>query len=157
MTNDHFMQPEFLKTLFNYHHQCNQKLAAAYMERQEQVSERSVKLFSHVLNAHHIWNSRIRGTKPACAVWDVQQVEVFLGLDLQNYEDSLQILEQYDLGETVTYRTSTNQEFSNAIGDILFHVINHSTYHRGQIASDFKQQGIAPLVTDYIFWKREGQ
>jgi uncharacterized damage-inducible protein DinB len=44
--------------------------------------------------------------------------------------------------------------FSNDIKSIIFHVINHSTYHRGQIASEFKQNGLDPMVTDYILYKR---
>ena len=38
---------------------------------------------------------------------------------------------------------------------MLFHFVNHSTYHRGQIASNLKEHGIEPLVTDYIFYKRK--
>lgn len=30
----------------------------------------------------------------------------------------------------------------------------NATYHRGQIATDFKNTGLQPLVTDYIFYKR---
>ncbi|QLH28398.1 MAG: hypothetical protein HWD63_02710 [Candidatus Parvibacillus calidus] len=37
--------------------------------------------------------------------------------------------------------------------DIIFHIINHSTYHRGQIAMEFRQSGLEPLNTDYIFYK----
>ncbi len=35
---------------------------------------------------------------------------------------------------------------------VLRHVVNHSTYHRGQIASKLKRFGVEPPVTDFIFW-----
>jgi uncharacterized damage-inducible protein DinB len=35
---------------------------------------------------------------------------------------------------------------------ILRHIVNHSTYHRGQIASKLKRFGIEPPNTDFFFW-----
>jgi uncharacterized damage-inducible protein DinB len=35
---------------------------------------------------------------------------------------------------------------------VLRHVVNHATYHRGQIASKLKRFGKEPPVTDFIFW-----
>ena len=37
----------------------------------------------------------------------------------------------------------------------LRHVVNHSTYHRGQIASKLKRFGIAQPETDLMFWAVE--
>lgn len=37
--------------------------------------------------------------------------------------------------------------------DILLHVLNHSTYHRGQLISLGRQAGLeSPPRTDYIYW-----
>jgi uncharacterized damage-inducible protein DinB len=44
--------------------------------------------------------------------------------------------------------------FSNTIKDILFHMINHSTHHRAQIAMDMRNNKLEPLPLDYIFYKR---
>ena len=44
--------------------------------------------------------------------------------------------------------------FENKIDDILFHIINHSTYHRGQIMMLFRESGLEPIFSDYIFHKR---
>jgi uncharacterized damage-inducible protein DinB len=35
---------------------------------------------------------------------------------------------------------------------ILRHVVNHSTYHRGQVASKLKRFGIEQPITDFFFW-----
>ena len=37
----------------------------------------------------------------------------------------------------------------------LRHVINHATYHRGQVASKLKLLGIEPPVTDFVYWAIE--
>jgi uncharacterized damage-inducible protein DinB len=35
---------------------------------------------------------------------------------------------------------------------MLRHIVNHSTYHRGQVASKLKRLGIEPPNTDFFFW-----
>jgi uncharacterized damage-inducible protein DinB len=35
---------------------------------------------------------------------------------------------------------------------VLRHIVNHSTYHRGQVASKLKRLGVEPPATDFIFW-----
>lgn len=41
-------------------------------------------------------------------------------------------------------------KYESTVLDILTHVVNHSTYHRGQIASLIAATGTKPAVTDYI-------
>jgi uncharacterized damage-inducible protein DinB len=38
---------------------------------------------------------------------------------------------------------------------VLRHVVNHATYHRGQVASKLKRFGIDQPATDLVFWARE--
>ncbi len=38
---------------------------------------------------------------------------------------------------------------------VLRHVVNHATYHRGQVSSKLKRFGIQQAETDFIFWVRE--
>jgi uncharacterized damage-inducible protein DinB len=144
----------FFEQLFEYNHYFNQKLSGIFLEKGNPISEKSVKLFSHILNAHHIWNARIVGRQSGFSVWDVHAVEQFSKIDHKNFNETVHALNQVDLNSIILYKTSKGAEFENKTRDILFHIINHSTYHRGQIATDFRQTGTEPLVTDYIFYKR---
>jgi uncharacterized damage-inducible protein DinB len=38
---------------------------------------------------------------------------------------------------------------------VLRHVVNHSTYHRGQVASKLKRFGIEQPGTDFVLWAKE--
>lgn len=87
-------------------------------------------------------------------VHDLHTLTECKNMDKENYEDTMKVLETADLGKVIDYKNSKGDAFSNTVQDILFHVVNHTTHHRGQIVSDFRQSGIAPLVTDYIFFKR---
>lgn len=144
----------FFKDLFEYGHHFNQKLYDVFNESPDKTSEKSIKLFNHILNAHQIWNNRINPKQTTFGVWELHDIQDLKSIDETNYRQTLQILDRFDLNEPINYKISTGQPFSSKICDILFHVINHSTYHRAQIATEFKQHGLEPLVTDYIFYKR---
>ncbi len=146
---------QFFKELFEYNHHINHKLSDTFLTYPEKTTEKSVKLFSHILNAHQIWNDRIETKQAAFGVWELHNKEDLKNIDKANYLQTLSILEKFELNKTVFYSNSKQQTFNNTIRDTLFHIINHSTYHRGQIATAFKQSGLDPLVTDYIFFKRE--
>lgn len=147
------MKP-FFKELFDYSHHYNQQLSETFMESPDKTSDKAVALYNHLLNAHQIWNYRIEPKGTAFGVWEIHAVQDLKSIDRANYERTLQILDKFDLEETIHYSNSKGKVFRNSIRDVLFHIINHSTYHRGQIATAFKAHGLAPLVTDFIFFKR---
>jgi uncharacterized damage-inducible protein DinB len=60
-----------------------------------------------------------------------------------------------DLSQTVTYKNTKGEEWSSSIGDVLTHVLMHSAYHRGQIASHMREQGHTPAYTDFIHAVRQ--
>ena len=145
---------QFFKELFEYSHHFNQKLVEVFIENPDKISEKSVKLFNHILNAHQIWNNRIDPQENVFGVWEIHNIQDCKSIDKMNIEHSLLILDAFDLHSKIDYTNTKGKLFNNSIRDTLFHVINHSNYHRAQIASDFKQSGITPLVTDYIVYKR---
>jgi uncharacterized damage-inducible protein DinB len=38
---------------------------------------------------------------------------------------------------------------------VLRHIVNHATYHRGQVAAKLRRLGVEPPMTDMIFWVME--
>ncbi|WP_346237128.1 DinB family protein [Niabella insulamsoli] len=144
----------FFKELFEYSHHYNQEIWKVLVDQPEANMSRSLTLYNHILNAHHIWNNRIRHTTPLFAVWEERTINGEKQVDTANFELSLQILEEIDLEKVVRYTNSQGQPFENTGRDILFHIINHSTYHRAQIATEFRRIDVAPVMSDYIFYKR---
>lgn len=145
---------DYIKELFEYNHHCNQRLATVVEASEVKLPKRCMDVFNHIINAHHIWNRRILNQKPLYNVWAVSPTGELSTMDRDNYMASLEIIENADLEAGLDYSTSKGQPFSNKVKDIMFHIINHSTYHRGQIAMFFRESGIAPEISDYIFYKR---
>lgn len=113
------------------------------------------RLFSHVLNAQHIWAYRISGQKPQYGVWDIHPREKFESLSLENFELIKEALKNHSLDQRILYSNSRGDQYENRVDEILFHLFNHSTYHRGQVVTLLKKAGFTPPVTDYIMLKRD--
>jgi len=145
---------QFFKELFEYSHHFNQKLGDVYEGNPDQISEKALKLYNHILNAHQIWNNRIIAKETPFGVWEMHPLEDLKVIDKRNFEETLLILERFDPRNSFSYSNTKRQTFQNSIRDTLFHIINHSSYHRGQIATEFKKHGLEPLRTDYILYKR---
>ena len=60
------------------------------------------------------------------------------------------------LGQQIRYTNSKGEDWSNAVADVLTHVVLHSSYHRGQIASLLGRAGEAAAYSDYIECLRRG-
>ncbi|MEK6152673.1 DinB family protein [Flavobacteriaceae bacterium 3-367] len=144
----------FFNQLFDYNYYCNKKLIELCAGLKE-VPEESVKLFSHILNAHHLWNARILEKKSLYEVWQIHEVKEWGDIHYENQRSSFEITTNADdFDRRIDYETTEGRLFTNTLGDILFHVINHSTHHRAQISKDFRMNGIEPIPMDYIHYKR---
>ena len=58
--------------------------------------------------------------------------------------------------ETLAYRNFKGEDLSYRVGEVLVHVVNHSTYHRGQVATLMRQLGATPASTEYLMMLDEG-
>lgn len=144
----------YILDLLEYNQAINQRLAEIYSTK-DMMTERAHSLFGHILNAHAIWNSRIKGALDPVKPWDMLNTVNYSEMNKALHADTLMICEENNLNRVVDYMTSTGIPMKSKVADIIFHIINHSTYHRGQIATEMKLAGIEPLATDYIFYKRE--
>ena len=144
---------EKLIDLFEYTFHFNSETIRVIGENIEKVDEKTISLINHILNAQQIWNSRILGEK-TFEVWQINPFEMLEEINQYNFEISIEIINNFNLDQKINYQNSKGTNFENTVFEMLFQAINHSTYHRGQINSLLKQNGINPILTDYIFYKR---
>ncbi|UPQ76630.1 DinB family protein [Chryseobacterium nepalense] len=144
---------EKLIDLFEYTFHFNSEMIRVIGENIEKVDEKTISLINHILNAQQIWNSRILGEK-TFEVWQINPFEMLEEINQYNFEKSIEIINNFNLDQKINYQNSKGTNFENTVFEMLFQAINHSTYHRGQINSLLKQNGIDPILTDYIFYKR---
>ncbi|RRJ90356.1 damage-inducible protein DinB [Paenimyroides tangerinum] len=147
------MKTQFEK-LFTYNKEMNQRLLDLISKNLNQVNEKTILLINHIINAHQIWNARINN-QASFEVWQTRIFSDLVEINESNFENTMQIIDNRNLEELISYSNSKGEIFSNTIDDVIFHVINHSTYHRAQIITDLKIAQIEPANTDYIFYRRK--
>jgi uncharacterized damage-inducible protein DinB len=59
------------------------------------------------------------------------------------------------LGDVITVRASSGGEFRHHLRETLLHVVDHNTYHRGQVIAMLRQLGVKPPVTGLVTFYRE--
>ena len=53
-------------------------------------------------------------------------------------------------------RTTKGEPYSHPLSEMMLHLVNHGTYHRGQVTAMLRQLGAKPLATDLILFYRQG-
>jgi uncharacterized damage-inducible protein DinB len=117
---------------------------------------RSLRWMSHIFAAELLWLSRMEGVSSKLPVWPQLTVEQCQAL-LPEISGELEDLEHLGpIDRPIGYTNSKGEAWSSTVGEILTHLVIHSAYHRGQIASDLRNAGQEPAYTDYIHAVRQG-
>lgn len=62
-----------------------------------------------------------------------------------------------DPDKAMTIEHPTHGRLDTHFSDIVRHVVNHGTYHRGNVTAMLRQQGYSGTPTDYVFYLMEQQ
>jgi uncharacterized damage-inducible protein DinB len=121
--------------------------------------QRAAKVFSHMLGAEFLWLARLLKEDRRVVVWPEGSREIWR-VELEElrwmWSSYLGSLTDAELGSMVAYVNSKGEAYSSSVDDILTHVVQHASYHRGQIAGALRDAGQEPPYTDYIHAARRG-
>jgi len=115
---------------------------------------------AHIYGAEWIWLERFQGRSPS-ALPDVGQFKDLASLRerwLQHEERLLGfvgLLTQSDLDREMEYKTLKFGVYRNPLWQSMQHLVNHGTYHRGQVTTMLRQLGAQPILTDLMHFYRE--
>jgi uncharacterized damage-inducible protein DinB len=114
---------------------------------------------AHIASAEWVWLRRWKGEGPSAHPdWSKQGPMYVIVAKFAEIEEErsewLGTLTSADLDLQVTFRLFNGTEDTQPLGPQFMHVVNHSTYHRGQIAGMIRQVGGTPIATDLIAYQR---
>lgn len=115
---------------------------------------------SHIVAAAWIWAERLSGRNPEAApAWasGAPISELRERLDAVNRELVAHATGERELQRMVRFRYLSGAEDEFDVGTILAHVVNHSTYHRGQVAMLMRFAGATPQSTDRVLFEKENR
>jgi uncharacterized damage-inducible protein DinB len=114
----------------------------------------------HLVGAEKMWLSRWVG-KPdpsflsateAPTVDAVKNIWITVGFETAKF---LGTMTDRKLQDTFTLKTPKGDTFTHVYWQAFQHMVDHCSYHRGQIVTMMRQQGIVPPTTGLIIFYRE--
>jgi uncharacterized damage-inducible protein DinB len=162
------MTPEEVRILYDYNAWANRRqLNAASALTSEQFTKPLGSSFSsvrdtlaHICGAEWIWLERFQGRSPA-SLPDTTQFNDVASLQTHWNEVEARLLKfvreikQADLDRVFEYKTLKFGVYKNPLWQSMQHVVNHGTYHRGQVTTMLRQHGAQPVLTDLMHFYRE--
>ncbi len=124
------------------------------------VSHESVqKTLGHIYAADRAWYSRtVDPSTPVPPLGQHHSMETLTGdwAELQKkWEAWADALSDGDLERVAEYKLRDGTAGRTPVWQIVMHVVNHGTLHRGQVVAMLRQLGAKPPATDLIFYYRD--
>ena len=133
------------------------KLSEVQLHRDLGSSFKSVfETLVHLYGADRAWLGRIEGLSPARPnLSDYQNLEILQTaweVVLEGWKTTVGKFENPK--QVIEYKAYNGDPFSSTLEEIVKHVVNHGTYHRGQVAAMQRMLGAEAVSTDLIGYYR---
>ena len=159
---------DVLRNHLNYHAWASERLieAASALTPQELIRDFATAdhnvlgTLVHVYAADRIWLSRIEGSPPAHFLVPEQDMHLkVLRSDwpalLERWKQWGALLTEESIHRDVSYKSTKGDAFVTPAWQIVLHVVNHGTHHRGQVSGFLRAMGRIPPSLDLTPFYRE--
>lgn len=158
---------------YDYHNWANDRIFNHLKELPDAVFDQEIKsVFSsikevliHVYQVDAMWLSVMSGAPFSQTMEVIKEIKVksqdpdldeIVKLYSENTDRYKSFFEeQDDLDADIEIEHPRYGKLKTTIADLVLHVVNHGTYHRGNITAMLRQQGHAGVPTDYILYVYE--
>ena len=138
------------------------ELTPAELTRDFGFSEKTVVgTLGHIYAADRVWLGRIQGNPPAAFITDADRDLVVLAREwpalLNQWKQWAARMSDEDVLGKLTYKSMLGGERTTPLWQIVMHVVNHGTHHRGQVSGYLRAMGKVPPPLDLIryYWSQE--
>jgi uncharacterized damage-inducible protein DinB len=162
------MNLDDIRTLYRYNEWAHRRLLDAISAlRPEELTQdlggsfKTIRdVTAHVVSTEWSWLERWGGMSPTAAPdWvdngDMNEIVAKLREVEAKRAQFFETVSDSDMSRPIEFRYLSGQPGVHALQELMIHVVNHSTYHRGQIASMLRQLGSAPPSTDFVVFRAE--
>jgi uncharacterized damage-inducible protein DinB len=148
------MKDFFLKW-YSYNAWANRRVIGS-LERQAVIDEKIISVMGHLVSANFIWLNRIKDLpKSKYELWgtyDVRGLKRMVDEADDQWMSFIRDNENFD--RILKYKNYVGDYYENNVQQIMIHLVNHGSYHRGQVAMLLRQKGYEPINTDFITYDR---
>lgn len=116
--------------------------------------------FTHMMGAEWIWLERFQGRSPEKGIDEAEFADLIaLRERWGTIEDArarwFDDLPDDGVSMRIAYKSLDGTPNEAPLWQLVQHVANHATYHRGQVVFMLRQLGASPSATDLVLWDRE--
>ena len=111
----------------------------------------------HMMAAEWVWLRRWKGTSPpallnAAEFPDLDSIKMkWREVEVEEM-DFIRQLTDLSLNEPLRYVNLKGRAFEYPLGRVMQHLVNHGTYHRGQVTNFLRRLGAQPAATDLVVY-----
>src|SRR5690606_13707695 len=163
------MMIDVVKKLYQYNDWANQRtyevlqgLEPGQLQATIQSSFPSIlDTYGHIVGSEWVWLQRWLGHSPdGFPEWLKNPTLERLHEELEAVQKARRVFLDRLSGEglqtNINYKQLSGAAYASRLLDLLLHVVNHSSYHRGQLVTMLRQVGAQPVATDYVVFTRLG-
>jgi uncharacterized damage-inducible protein DinB len=156
-----------LQMLYAYNRWANRRLVAPSSTLHPDLLRRELapghcsvlRTMQHILWGEWLWLGRWQERSPGglspLECTDLPSLRRRWAAIEREQVEFLDHLTPADLDRPLSYENPPGTRWTYPLAAMLLHVVNHSTYHRGQVAAMLRQLGTAPSPTDYLVFLDE--
>jgi len=157
-----------IRELYGYNSWANQRTLSAAARLDSQAFLRNLgssfssvrDTLAHILGAEWIWLERWQGRSPAALLSaadfpSMQSLQARWETVESDRTRFIDALAPARLQEEIAYINTRGQRWVYPLWRQMVHVVNHSTYHRGQITTLLRQLGGEAVATDLLVYYDE--
>lgn len=151
------------RELLEFHTWRREKISELLLEVDEKLFSQELHgsfgslniILNHLVWAEKVWLGRVN--RDAVATMKSTDVHGLLQAWSSVNEKWLAVIKNATTEEVfreVEYFISTGERHNNTVCEIVVHMVDHSTYHIGQMMNAVRGFGIEPVSTNYIHYLR---
>jgi uncharacterized damage-inducible protein DinB len=135
------------------------KLTEEELSRDFKTSDKTIAgTLAHAFAADRVWLGRIQGNPPASFIDDQDRRLEVLKKEWpalqQRWKQWSTPLTDQDILAKISYKDLKGNPYETPLWQILLHVVNHATHHRGQASGFLRAMGHTPPPLDLIAFYR---
>jgi uncharacterized damage-inducible protein DinB len=162
--------PKHIQRMMDYHHWASDRVhealgdvSAAELDKPMGGSFGTARaLLRHVVGVEGLWLARWLGSSPTAlpefpATYAAKDFRAEWEKSKAKQVDFARGATADKLGGKLNYKNFKGEDISLVLGDTMAHVVNHGSYHRGQLTHLLRELGRKPADTDFFVYLRLGK
>ena len=135
-------------------------LSTGELTRDFETADRSVLgTLVHIYAADRVWLARLKrmphGPYVSEADYQLSVLQTDWAALMDSWVEWVRGISEEEAMEPVSYHDMRGVAWTQPLWQLVLHVVNHGTHHRGQVAGFLRSLGHTPPKLDLVFYYRE--